>query len=88
MKKSDFQTRSVAFKDPTYEIEVARTRTTAGFASIVIKAQGQTLSFTNEHTNKYEEKVSALIDLLEDVVREPCLIPPIEAQTKKEHPQR
>ena len=84
MIKEDFLVRTVTLKSNDSNISVSRTRTSAGFASITIEvrvqsalitdAESRKITLTNEGGNEYEQQVSALAELLQKIMNEPCLL--------------
>ena len=77
MKKTDFVMRSYESEDKT--LRVTRTRTSSGFASITISANGETIRFDNEEGNvAYEQQAGELARLIEAAATDTCSIPPVE----------
>ena len=82
----DFLHRTITAKDGN--MEVSRTRTSKGFASITIRVGGNSLSFTNEPDDNprgnlsvdacgdnYEQKAMRLAKLIDEVSSNGCTLP-------------
>lgn len=82
----DFLHRTITSKDGN--MEVSRTRTSKGFASITIRVGGNSISFNNEpddnphadtsadaYGDNYEQKAMRLAKLIDEVSRNGCTLP-------------
>ena len=54
---------------------VTRTRTSGGYAAIIIKAGDISITFNNDKDNNYEEQSRALAQLINEAVNNPCKLP-------------
>lgn len=69
----DFRMRTITEKSEDGEMEIHRTRSSAGYAAITLKLAGyQGFTFTNEEGNPCAEQARELIDLLEKILANDC----------------
>jgi hypothetical protein len=78
----EFLYKTVTLESDNFNIRVARTRNSDGFASIEIAIVDenemplQKLEFNNNNNNdSYEQMAIELSELLDDICKNPCLLP-------------
>lgn len=81
MITDDFVNRTISLREKvdhyegeTQYIEMTRTRTTAGHASIVARFGGLHVEFCNEGT--YEQEARQFAEMLLEICKRPCGLPP------------